>query len=260
MHVDGGDVHAHRLGVLDRHVAEAADPRDHHPFARPHLRLPETLVDGHSGAQDRSRRTPFEIVRQATDIGWIGQRIFREAAVHGVAAVQLGAAQRLPPGPAVRAVPAGRMQPRNADPIALLDAADGTADRDHRSHAFVARDEGRFWLDGPIAVRGVEVRVADPGRRDANEDLVLVRLRNRYLLDRERLAELADDGCLHRAGHEFLSSCDERRSRHVERQAHRRSEWHFASSHSCFIRPRRAPEQPAVRPRPAHFPQRRASP
>ena len=96
---EGAATHINRGGAA--HVAEAADPRDHHPFARPHLRLPETLVDGHSGAEDRSCRTPFKIVWQATNIGWIGQRIFREAAVHGVAAVQLGAAQRLPPGPAV---------------------------------------------------------------------------------------------------------------------------------------------------------------
>src|SRR5271167_87753 len=95
------------------------------------------------------------------------------------------------------------MQPRNSDPIALLDAADGTAHRDHRSHAFVARDEGWFWLDGPIALRGVKVRVADPGRREANEDLILVRLRNEYFLNYERLAEFADDGCFHRGGHEF---------------------------------------------------------
>src|SRR5512140_3417338 len=93
------------------------------------------------------------------------------------------------------------MQPRNSDPIALLDAADGTARRGHRSHAFVAGDEGRVWLDGPIALHGVEVRVADPGRRDANEDLVLVRLRNRYLLECERFSEFADDGCFHRVAH-----------------------------------------------------------
>src|SRR4029453_7234109 len=95
------------------------------------------------------------------------------------------------------------MQPWNSDPIALLDAADGTADRNHRSNAFVARDEGRFWLNGPIALHGVEVRVADPGRRDANEDLVLVRLRHGYFLDYERLAELGNNSRLHRAGHEF---------------------------------------------------------
>src|SRR5208282_3510436 len=95
------------------------------------------------------------------------------------------------------------MQPRNSDPIALLDAADGTADRGHRSHAFVAGDEGWFWLDGPIALRGVEVRVADPGRRDANEDLVLVRLRNGYLLECERLSEFADDGRFHSVAHRF---------------------------------------------------------
>src|SRR4029450_3450996 len=95
------------------------------------------------------------------------------------------------------------MQPWNADPIALLDAADRTADRGYRSNAFVSRDEGRLWLDGPIALRGVQVRVANPGRRDANEDLVLVRLRNRYFLDYERLAELGNNSRFHRAGHEF---------------------------------------------------------
>jgi hypothetical protein len=94
------------------------------------------------------------------------------------------------------------MQPRNADPIALLDAADGTADRGHCSHAFVARDERRFRFDGPIAMCGVEVGVADPGRRDADEDLILVRLRNGYFLNDERLAEFADDGCFHRGGHQ----------------------------------------------------------
>ena len=35
----------------------------HHEEAGPHLGLPQTLVDGHSGAQDRSCRTPFKIVR-----------------------------------------------------------------------------------------------------------------------------------------------------------------------------------------------------
>src|SRR5208282_4798449 len=95
------------------------------------------------------------------------------------------------------------MQPRNTDPIAFLDAADGTADGGHRSHAFVARDEGWFWLDGPIALRSVEVRVADTGRRNANQDLVLVRLWNRYLLECERLSKFADDGCFHRVAHRF---------------------------------------------------------
>jgi hypothetical protein len=47
----------------------------------------------------------------------------------------------------------------------------------------------------------VEIRVADARRRDANEDPVLVRLRNRYLLERERLSEFADDGCFHRVAH-----------------------------------------------------------
>jgi hypothetical protein len=39
IHIDGGDVHAHRLRVLNGHMAEAADPRDHDPFARSELRF-----------------------------------------------------------------------------------------------------------------------------------------------------------------------------------------------------------------------------
>src|SRR4029453_16960079 len=87
----------------------------------------------------------------------------------------------------------------------------GTADRGHRSHAFVSGDEGRLWLDGPIALRGVEVRVANPGRRDANEDLVLVRLRNSYFLKRELLAEFADDRSFHRVAHRCFLSYRRRR-------------------------------------------------
>src|SRR5262249_38418895 len=131
------------------------------------------------------------------------KRVFGEAAVYRVAAVRLRRAQRLPSRPAVRAVAAGRVQPRNPDAIAFLHAPNSTADRDGDAHAFVAGNERRFRLDWPIALRGVEVGVTDPGGGDAHEDLVLVRLRERYLFDDKWLAQLADNSCLHLAGHEF---------------------------------------------------------
>jgi hypothetical protein len=90
---------------------------------------------------------------------------------------------------------------RNSDPVAVLDAVHGTADRRDRSHAFVAGDERRAGLDGPVALRRVKIRVTDTGRGDADEDLALVRLRNRHFLERERLSQLPDDGCFHHLDH-----------------------------------------------------------
>ena len=61
--VDSRDVHAHRLGVLNRHVAEPANARDDHPFSRPDLGLFQTLIDGDARAQDRRRGTELEVRR-----------------------------------------------------------------------------------------------------------------------------------------------------------------------------------------------------
>ena len=93
------------------------------------------------------------------------------------------------------------MQPRNADAIALLDAKDGTADGGHRPHAFVSGYEGRVRLDGPIALRCVEIGMADPRRGNTDENLVLLGFRNGHFLDREWSPEMVDDGGFHRAGH-----------------------------------------------------------
>ena len=51
--VERRDAQPHRLGVLDREMAEAADAGDRDPFARLRLGFPQSLVGRHAGAQDR---------------------------------------------------------------------------------------------------------------------------------------------------------------------------------------------------------------
>jgi hypothetical protein len=52
----------------------------------------------------------------------------------------------------------------------------------------------------------MEVGVADAARRDLYEHLARARLRDRHLLDPERLVERADDGGAHGGWHKFPSS------------------------------------------------------
>ena len=70
--VDRGDVEAHRLGVLHRHVAEPADAGDRHPVAGLAVEHLEALVDGHAGAQHRRDLGEADARRQVADVAGIG--------------------------------------------------------------------------------------------------------------------------------------------------------------------------------------------
>ena len=71
--------------------------------------------------------------------------------------------------------------------------------------AFVTGNERQRRLHRPVAVRCVEVRVADAARDDLDQDLAGPGCRDRHFLDRERLAERADHGRFHRLRHERSS-------------------------------------------------------
>ena len=131
--VDRGDVQAHRPGVLHRHVAEPADARDHHPVAGLGVGHLQTLVDGDAGAEDRRDLDEVDVGRQVADEVRVGHHVFGEAAVHRIAGVLLALAERLPAAEAVPAVAAGGVEPRHADPVALLDVLDARADARRRS-------------------------------------------------------------------------------------------------------------------------------
>jgi hypothetical protein len=61
----------------------------------------------------------------------------------------------------------------------------------------VTRDQRQFRLDRPVAVRGVDVCVAEATGLDPDEHLTVARLRHGDVLDAQRLGEVIDDGGLH---------------------------------------------------------------
>ncbi len=199
--VDGDHIEAHGLGILHRQVAEAADARDHHPVVRPGVGDLEPFVNGHAGAEDRRDLDKADVGGQVTDIVGIGNDIFGEAAVHRIAGVLLLLAQGLPAAHTVLAMATGGVKPGHADPVAFLHVPHACADGDDMAHALMARDERRLGLERPVAVGGVEVGVADAGRRYLDEDLSWAGRRHGDFFDCQRLAELMDDGCHHAFGH-----------------------------------------------------------
>jgi hypothetical protein len=61
----------------------------------------------------------------------------------------------------------------------------------------VTRDKRQRRLDRPLATRGMDIRVTQAGRLDANEHLLRARLGDRDILDRERAGEVMHDSGLH---------------------------------------------------------------
>ncbi len=77
---------------------------------------------------------------------------------------------------------------------------DPVADRDHLPGRLVAEDEaGGHPVVGPlpVALPGVPVGPTDPTGVDTHDRAVWLRFRLRHVGDRQRLAVLAKNGCLH---------------------------------------------------------------
>src|SRR6185312_10631295 len=159
--VDGGHAQAHGHGILDGDVAEPADPGDYDPLAGARLGHLQALVDRDAGAEDRGDFHGVGAVRDAGGEVRVHQHVLAEGAVNTVSAVLLGFAERLPAGAAVFAVAAGRPEPGVADAVADGDVGDAFAEGHHLAHAFVAGNERRSRLDGPVTLGRVEVGVAD---------------------------------------------------------------------------------------------------
>src|SRR3974390_3938994 len=102
-------------------------------------------------------------------------------------------------------VTAGGVQPWPSDPIAFFDVLHAGADGGDVAHAFVAGDEGRLWLDRPIATDRMKIGVANACCGNLHEDLALPRCRDGRLLNDQRLTEFADYGGLHRLCHRLSS-------------------------------------------------------
>ena len=122
--------------------------------------------------------------------------ILREAAVLRVAAEFDFAADRLPRRQAMFAVPARGVEPRHADPVAVLHGGDVRPDRRDQTDALVAGDERRRRLDGPVTARCVQVGMADPAGLGPDQDLARSGDRDRDFADFQRLGG-SHEGGLH---------------------------------------------------------------
>ncbi len=198
-----GNVHrhhmqAHRLGILHRHMPQPPDAADRHPLPGAGLGLLQALVDGHAGAQHRRGGAPVKALGQPAHIIRLGPHELRIAAVHRVAGHLLALAQRLPAAHAMRAAPAGRVQPGRAHPVALLQMGDARAHGGHLAHALMPRDEGGGGLHRPVAHRGMQVGVADPACPHPDQDLPGPHLRHRHLAYLQGRAKARHHGGLHR--------------------------------------------------------------
>src|SRR5271169_964003 len=89
------------------------------------------------------------------------------------------------------------VQPRNTDPIAFLQVCNTRAERDNDSRSLMSGRDGKNWLHRPIAIRRVQVGVANPTRDDFYQGLTRPRRRYRKLSHHERLAEPFNDCCSH---------------------------------------------------------------
>jgi hypothetical protein len=199
--IDGDYLKAHSLRILNGDVAESPDAGNDDRVAGLGLGLLQRFVDGHAGAEDWSGRLEVQAFRQVAYIVWISERVFREAAIDRISRVLLRIAQGFPGGEAMPAMTAGRVQPGHTDAIAFLHRGYARAHGGDGPDAFMTRNEGRLGLDRPVAIRGMQVRMADATRFDLHEDLAWSNLRDRHLLDRQRLLELAHQRRLHRLGH-----------------------------------------------------------
>src|SRR3954470_9896679 len=113
--VERQNLEAHRLGMLDRHMAEAADTRYRDPLAGARLGLLQPLVGGDAGAQDWRHLREIDAYWKPRGKRRRRNHVFGEAAVATISGVVLVFAQRLPTGLAIFATLAGIMQPRDAD-------------------------------------------------------------------------------------------------------------------------------------------------
>jgi hypothetical protein len=73
--------------------------------------------------------------------------------------------------------------------------------------SLVPRNERKRRLDGPIALDGMEVRVAHAARRDLDENFSIARLGNRNVFYSKRAAKLVHDRRHHHSRHDFLRIC-----------------------------------------------------
>jgi hypothetical protein len=150
--IDGRDMQAHSLRILDREMPEAADPRNRDPFSWPCLCLFQAFVCSYPCTQDRRDvRELGAFVKPRGEVGG-GNEILGESAVDTVACVALTLAEGLPAGLAIFAPQAAIVQSGNAYGIALLEVLNAGAERCDSACHLVRWHERYVRLYRPIPI------------------------------------------------------------------------------------------------------------
>src|SRR5215207_6981292 len=129
--------------------------------------------------------------RYAPDVLGEGLGVLGVPAVQEVAGVELLLAERLPARGAVLAGSASVPEPGYRHPVALLDL------RDRLPDALVAGDERELRLDRPVAVGGVDVRVAQARGFYLDNNLSKPGLWLGHILDAQRLRKIVNHRGFH---------------------------------------------------------------
>src|ERR1039458_2496045 len=192
-HVDRYDPPSGDRRVLDREVSQTADAEHGNEIRGAGARDLDRLIGRHTGAGQRRGVERVEPLGDLDDVAGIGGGVLTEAAVDRIAHHLLLKAQRLPARHAILTAATRVAKPGHRDAVTDRDLAHAGRDLRDDADALVTGDERRRGLDRPVAVRGVDVGVAEATRLDLHAHLSRTELRHRDLLDGQRAAEVVDD-------------------------------------------------------------------
>ena len=98
-------------------------------------------------------------------------------------------------------MPAGAVQPCDSDAVAFLQMGYARAQLGYKARAFVAGDKGQRGFNRPIAIRRVQVGVADTARDYLHQHLSRPWIWYWNFANLQRLAEFFDESRFHRLCH-----------------------------------------------------------
>ena len=173
------DLGAHGVGDLDGHVAQPAESDDGDLLAGAGAPVAQRRVGGDAGAEQRcgdveldALGDPHHEVLGHHHVGGVAALGDGAVAVHGAVGARVALeAVLLLALLAVDALAAGVDHAADADAVADGVLGDGRADLGDDAGDFVARRQ-RVLLRAPVAADGVDVRVADAGELDVDQDVV----------------------------------------------------------------------------------------
>jgi len=192
--INGNGVDAHSLSVLNSNGTETTTSTDNSKrLAGPDTGLLDTLVDSDTGAENGRDGLEVTLLGDASNVDSLSDSVLLERAIDGVTGKKSLSTERLVGVLAVRAAQARTIEPLDTNLLANLDILDKLAAGDDNTGTLVATNKGQLGVEGPVALPGVEISVADTGELDVDENLIGTRLLNGNLLVLDGTSGLLED-------------------------------------------------------------------